>query len=514
VSTITKVLTGSNHAYTSGSDVAIGEIITYTVELELAPGTYSNATLTDTMEQGLSFMACSIIGIDGGVTLGNNNACAVQTVDDAGGGQPEDVRRRVTFNLGTVTNNNAYNAGFVVGYTAVVLNTSANSDGVSLDNSAVFAWDGPNSLPPQSVTVDIVEPQLQITKQADTNLIAPNDIVTFTLTIQHSLASSADAFDVLVTDEIPLEFTYVDGTLDCTTGSTNPPDQPLAIVGPAVVGVHNGVITAGWSVFEFDPTDVAVCTFDLQATNLGDDPVTNVANVAWESLEIDPGLQNANQYSTERTYDPGDPENINTYFASSNIPLSPLGGGGGGNPGCTGPTCFQFQLPVTGFEPGVITELSDVAPAVPYAENMAVTLEIPKLKVKMPIVGVPLVKGAWSVDWLTGVGGWLQGTAFPGLNGNSVITSHVVTRFGSDGPFAKLGTLSAGDRILITAFNRQYMYEVQTVSNIAPNDSSVFRHTDRSVITLMTCSKYNAVTKTYDGRLAVTTKLIQVKPLP
>ena len=162
----------------------------------------------------------------------------------------------------------------------------------------------------------------------------------------------------------------------------------------------------------------------------------------------------------------------------------------------------------------MITELSGMAPAAPYADNMSVTLEIPKLKLKMPIVGVPLVKGAWSVDWLTGVGGWLQGTSFPGLNGNSVITSHVVTRFGSDGPFAKLNTLAAGDRIIITAFSRQYIYEVQTVGNIAPDNSSVFKHADKSVVTLMTCSKYNAVTKTYDGRLAVTTKLIQVKPLP
>jgi len=414
----------------------------------------------------------------------------------------------VVFDFGTLANPTGSDIDLVITYEVFVLNNAENVDGSLLDNSAQFAWDS-GSVGPFGTTIEVVEPQLQITKQASTNLIAPNDIVTFTLTIQHSAASSADAFDVVMTDEIPLEFTYVGGTLDCST-STNAPDQPVEFVGPPSPGVHNGVITAGWSIFEYDPTDVGVCTFDLQATNLGEDPVTNVADVAWESLEIDPGgPQGDNDYSTERDYDPNDPENINSYFASSNVPLSALGGN---EPGCKGPNCFT--LPVTGFEPGVVTELSGAAPAVPYADNMSVTLEIPKLGLKMPIVGVPLVNGNWSVDWLTGVGGWLQGTAFPGLNGNSVITSHVVTRFGSNGPFAKLNTLSAGDRILITAFNRQYVYEVQAVGNIAPNDSSVFKHSDKSVVTLMTCSKYNAVTKTYDGRLAVTTKLIQVKPLP
>jgi sortase A len=114
------------------------------------------------------------------------------------------------------------------------------------------------------------------------------------------------------------------------------------------------------------------------------------------------------------------------------------------------------------------------------------------------------------VDWLTGVGGWLQGTAFPGLTGNSVITSHVVSRFGADGPFAELNTLAVGDRILITAFNRQFVYEVRSTANVLPTDLSVFNHEDKPVLTLITCSDYNELTQDYDGRLAVKAALIQV----
>ena len=80
----------------------------------------------------------------------------------------------------------------------------------------------------------------------------------------------------------------------------------------------------------------------------------------------------------------------------------------------------------------------------------------------MPIVGVPLVKGAWQVDWLTGVGGWLQGTAFPGperQQRDHEPRGHATTA--PDGPFARLNTLAVGDKIFITAFDRQYIYEVQ-----------------------------------------------------
>jgi LPXTG-site transpeptidase (sortase) family protein len=485
--------------------LAIGEIVTYEVTVSIPAGNLlTNAKMTDTMDLGLSFDEC--LGISGaGLTTSMGtlqNVCDNPTVDDGAGGTDftdPNYGRRVVFDFGTLANPTGSAIDLVLTYNVIVLNNAANVDGVLLDNSAEFAWDD-GLLGPDGATVDVVEPQLGITKQADTNLITVGTIVTFTITMQHTGNSAADAFGVVMTDVIPAEFDYVPGTLDCgtTAGSTHDPDAPVEVVNPPLPGT----ITAGWSVFAIG--DVGVCTFQLQAnTDLTDKSVENMADVAWESLDIDPGQQNDNVYSTERTYDPNDPANINNYHASSSLPLSPLTGGGG----CK--NCFG--IPVTGFTPGVMTELSG-EPAVPYAENMGVTLEIPKLKLKMPIVGVPLVKGNWEVDWLSGVGGWLQGTAFPGLSGNSVIMSHVVTRYGTNGPFARLNTLSVGDRILITAFNRQYVYEVTSVGNVAPNDITVFKHASKPVVTLMTCSKYNAVTKEYDGRLVVKTKLIQVSP--
>ncbi|HEY5982662.1 MAG TPA: sortase, partial [Anaerolineales bacterium] len=408
--------------------------------------------------------------------------------------------RRVVFDFGqygNLQNTTGAAVDLVFTYTAIVLDSSTNLAGLDLNNSAQFVWDT-SSVGPDGTTVHVVEPQIQVTKQASTNLISVGTIVDFTITIQHTGASTADAFDLTMTDAIPSEFDYVPLSLDCSTvaGSTNDP----SFAAPS--GVYpNVVITAIWPVFEIG--EIGVCKFQLQANGtLTDQPVENVANVAWESLFTDPGQQNDNVYSTERFYDPNDPENINTYHASSNVPLSPLGGGGGCKVDC-------FRLPVTGFTPGVVTELEN-PPLLSASDNMGVTLEIPKMKLKMAIVGVPLVKGDWQVDWLSGVGGWLQGTAFPGLSGNSVITSHVTTRFGSDGPFARLNALAPGDNIYITAFGRQYIYQVTSVGTVAPNDITVFKHSEKPLLTLITCAKYNATTKLYDARLVVRARLLQV----
>jgi LPXTG-site transpeptidase (sortase) family protein len=171
-----------------------------------------------------------------------------------------------------------------------------------------------------------------------------------------------------------------------------------------------------------------------------------------------------------------------------------------------------WQVPATGFRPGFITDVGD--PAVAYENGAGVMLEIPKLHLKLAVVGVPQVRGTWSLDWLTGAAGWLEGTAFPGLEGNSVITSHVVSRYGSPGPFAQLNALAAGDYIFLSAFSRRYVYEVRSIANLAASDTSVFRHESQPVLTLVTCSAYNEATQAYDRRLVARAALIQVTAVP
>ncbi len=558
-----KIITASNQDFTTEpgitispfsdlQDVAIGEIVTYQVTVDLPYGNYGPAMLVDTMDKGLAFVDCtSITGVN--TTPSDFSAACANPVFQPQPTPPlpdsVDYKRIVEFDVAGALKSAPVGAtpaptptvgilevgpgGGTITFTyrAVVLDNPENV-GVppvpyptKLANSAVFQYypvivgvAAPESGPlapleigPASVSVEVVEPQLQITKEADTEFVSGGlngTIVNFTVTIQHTPNSHTPAFDVVLTDPIPSQFDLV-SPIDCS-GSTNDPDAPLPID-------LADVITAGWS--EFDLGDVGVCTFQLQANDtwsVGEN-VTNVAYVKWTSLPgvpdagadcpADTGKQNCGDYSTERFYDPNDPAGANNYIASSDTAfVSPGGKEDQDQKG------RNFQLPGTGFAPGVYTELGP-KPAVAYNDSLGVNLRIPKLNLDMAIDGVPYANDVWQADWLTGVGGWLEGTAFPGLDGNSVIMSHVETHYGSPGPFARLNALSVGDNIFITAFGRLYIYQVTKMGNVAPDDISVLKHSDKPVLTLITCSKWNAVTQTYDGRFVVQTKLVQVNPV-
>jgi LPXTG-site transpeptidase (sortase) family protein len=169
-------------------------------------------------------------------------------------------------------------------------------------------------------------------------------------------------------------------------------------------------------------------------------------------------------------------------------------------------------LPSTGFPMGYVTRL----PAQPAAKAYASTdlvLEIPALEQKMIIVGVPQTEQTWDVSWLGGNAGWLEGSAFPTWNGNTVLTAHVWDALNQPGPFAKLRSLKYGDQVLIHAFGQTYTYEVRTSSLLwgARGVSSVFKHQDESYITLLTCETYNPLTGGYIFRRMVGAVLVSVK---
>jgi LPXTG-site transpeptidase (sortase) family protein len=184
------------------------------------------------------------------------------------------------------------------------------------------------------------------------------------------------------------------------------------------------------------------------------------------------------------------------------------GGGGGNNPPTPIPVTGGFLIPVTGFAPNVVSDLSNT-PFVMY-ENTSITLDIPKLSVNIPIVGVPKQNGTWNVAWLGNQAGWLEGSAFPSWNGNSVLTSHVYLSNGKPGPFAKLHELQTGDKIVVNMFGQKYTFEVLTNATILPTDRSVMQHEERPWLTLVTCADYDPKTGQYKNRFIVRAVLVNV----
>jgi LPXTG-site transpeptidase (sortase) family protein len=167
-------------------------------------------------------------------------------------------------------------------------------------------------------------------------------------------------------------------------------------------------------------------------------------------------------------------------------------------------------LPDTGFAPNRMTVLP--AQTVSYADLGELWLEIPRLGVKMPIVGVPAKNGEWDVSWLGNQAGWLNGTAFPTLAGNSVITGHVFDAFGQPGLFEHLNWLWYGDQIIIHAGGAQYLYEVRQVTQVTPDElTSIIHHEELPWVTLITCRGYDEASNSYKYRVAVRAVLIEVK---
>ncbi|MGH8247981.1 MAG: isopeptide-forming domain-containing fimbrial protein, partial [Gammaproteobacteria bacterium] len=150
-SALTKSLAATNQSFTSGSNVAIGEILTYQVELTIPPGTFSSAQLVDTMGHGLAFVSCESITSSGPAlttSIGTfADVCAGPVVGNVDGGAENDGRQ-VTYNFGALTNTSGADQTLTIRYRAVVLDIEDNQAGITLQISADFTSSAPTNLNP------------------------------------------------------------------------------------------------------------------------------------------------------------------------------------------------------------------------------------------------------------------------------------------------------------------------------------------------------------------------------
>ncbi|MCB2178361.1 sortase [bacterium] len=167
-------------------------------------------------------------------------------------------------------------------------------------------------------------------------------------------------------------------------------------------------------------------------------------------------------------------------------------------------------LPETGFPQGVVAELGAQPLDKLYAETN-LTLEIPALNISTAIEGVPLTEDGWDVSWLGSHVGYLDGSAFPTWEGNTVITGHVWDADNQPGIFSDLKSLRYGDQIYIQAWGQTYVYEVR--ENTLLNQSSldkVMQPEEIDWLTLLTCENYNPASEMYQYRRMVRAVLVEV----
>lgn len=480
----TKSLDDTNQSFTSDPDVAIGEILTYEIVLQVAPGTATGMTLDDVLDRGLAFVGCeSITPSSGSLTTTETSfasVCSSPTVsaEPSGSAAAADQGRRVSFDFGDVDNPTGSVQSLTVRYTTVVLDNADNLRGVTLGNDADWDWDA-GSAAASAADVTVVEPALSLTKIASPTTGIPGTTITFTLTLAHTGASDSNAYDLELTDTIPTGLTYVSGSLAHTGGLA-----PSALDDGSAPS-----LSVSWDNFPLGNSSV----IGYQAT-LGPLPagssVSNDAFLEWSSLpgDVSSPQSSHNSLSTERSYDPGDP--VDVYGLGTSATVSVTGG-----------------LPATGFPPGRVTALP--AQSVEYAST-GVQLEISRLRVRSQIVGVPLLGSGWDLSWLWDRIGFLEGTAFPTWSGNTALTAHSVLSDGLPGPFARIEQLAWGDEIVLHAFGLQYVYQVRQVREVAPGDLSVLRHESTDWLTLISCSDYALLSGLYLKRVVVRAVLMGI----
>ncbi|MBN8654532.1 MAG: sortase [Anaerolineae bacterium] len=190
------------------------------------------------------------------------------------------------------------------------------------------------------------------------------------------------------------------------------------------------------------------------------------------------------------------------------------GGGGGAADTREDAKLTVGALPATGFAPNRVTMLAEQPKELAYTSLGDLWIEIPALGVKSSIVGVPQTKEAeWNVTWLANNVGWLNGTAFPTWEGNSVLTAHVTNADGLDGPFANLTKLKFGDQIIVHAFGQKYIFELRNSRMVKPFSTSfAFEDLeDESYLTLITCQVYLPKSDTYLYRRVIRAVLVSVE---
>ncbi|MBN2117468.1 MAG: isopeptide-forming domain-containing fimbrial protein [Anaerolineales bacterium] len=487
---LAKSLIATNHANTTLPDVAIGELLTYQVVLTIPADSTDTAIVTDTLDSGLAFVSCSQITAGPGVTSSTVDFLAVDNCHPgttlADNPQVSDSGRIVRFDFGTVRNANLLNTETItITYQVAVLDVVANTGGVQLDNDVEWRWTT-TSLRAAAPQVTIRESDLSLEKTVDPQVALPGATVTYTLLAQHTGQSAADAFDLLLTDVLPDELVFPGGTPTVTTASGQAPDvvdyDPLT-----------RTLTVRWNNFLLGARSELRVPAQLSSGVGRGVSISNDAALEWSSLPGDISAPQSifNAASTERRYDPLNPADI--YIVDSSAMLRT-------------PT-----LPRTGFAPGRVTLLPEQPADFSYSALGDLWLEIPRLGIKVNIVGVPFKSKDWNLTWLGSQAGYLAGTAYPTHAGNTGLTAHAYLADGSPGPFVDLGKLSYGDQVIVHMSGQRYIYEVRENRLVRPNDLSVLKHEEYPWLTLLTCKGYSDSADAYQYRVAVRAVLVKVE---
>lgn len=285
--------TGSTQGNAGIVDATIGELVSYTITVRIPEGVLTGVTLQDILPRGadgvLKAVSGTLVGVGTNISGPTGGMAAAITDGDADG-----ILDTLSWNLGGITNtvDNVNDAKDLLTFsvTAQVLDNAKNAAGDLLTNTARLTSNDPLGGAPvvQTATaqIELVEPDVRITKSVTPAAGDANDVFTYTIAITNQAGSfDATAYDLVVTDvlnTLPPTLVFTPGSLAI---SSAPGYANATIISGSAPGesieVHADSLKRGDTILL---TFTAVAAADA-ATGAA---ITNVASVNSGTL---PGVQ-------------------------------------------------------------------------------------------------------------------------------------------------------------------------------------------------------------------------------
>ena len=142
-------------------------------------------------------------------------------------------------------------------------------------------------------------------------------------------------------------------------------------------------------------------------------------------------------------------------------------------------------------------------------------LIIPALKLDERIVAVPVTQTGWDISRLGLHVGWLESTGVkPGDTYAMALIGHITVSAAQVGPFASLRNLQPLDEVIYRSGGSDYVYAINSIDQVKPDDVGRLFVNKGDHLLLVTCTDWNYITETYDGRLIVDAVLAKRVPSP
>ena len=284
--------TGDGEHVSGQEDVNIGEEITYQLVVTLPEIAMDDVTLIDNLPTGLAFVSADIVSV-GGEISGVTDSDEASVVSVSG--------QVVTFSFGAL--NNAYVDNTINGADEIVIEVTVRvedlvsvNDGDVLTNDAslVVTPEGEMALDPaeDDVSVDVVEPDVDITKDVSDPEPMQGDTITYTVTVTNDAGATGPALNLVVEDPLPTDLSLVGVSLAGASASVTSGSGDTLVVSIPVLQPGESV-TITYDVFVGYATPVFVDVTNIATLTGGTsgdptDPGRPIVDDDSEIIEVDP----------------------------------------------------------------------------------------------------------------------------------------------------------------------------------------------------------------------------------